>query len=68
MPEKGRIVAWSTIDGELTGYLIQFMAVMDSDQYIRPHALVEMNDGQVEIVELDFRDDFRFLPPGGRDD
>ena len=58
---EGRIVSWSIPrDGERKGRLIQFMAVHDGDKIIRPHALVEMYDGRVTILELDFVDDFRF--------
>ena len=60
-----RRVAWSSFKREETGRLIQFIAFYDSNQWISPHAIIEMADGRVKVLELHDGLDFRFTDAGG---
>ena len=67
--DRRRIVLWAINQGEvLSGRFMEFMALSDIYGFIKPHALVEMNDGRVRILNLNPVNDFRFFIPGGEDD
>lgn len=73
MDDNKRIVIWTEesmeTDERLSGRLIKFMALTDVYGFLTAHALVEMNDGRVWVLDLDLDTiDFRFFIPGGEDD